>query len=135
MGRRQLIIDSSAVIAILLDEPELAVFTHAIERASSRRVSAATYLEIGVVLDARRRQMSYDRLDEFVRRSRAIIEPVTEAQARLARDAHRRYGRGSGHRARLNFGDCFAYALARDKDEPLLFKGTDFGSTDVRVAV
>jgi ribonuclease VapC len=103
--------------------------------AAARRVSAANYLEVAIVLDARRRPLSNERLGVFLAAIDAIIEPVTEAQARVARDAHRRYGRGSGHRAGLNFGDCFAYALARDKDEPLLFKGTDFGATDIRLAL
>ena len=130
-----MIIDSSAILAILLEEKELPAFANAIERASACRLSAATYVEIGVVIDARRRPLLNDRLISFLREIGSVIEPVTEVQARLARDAHRRFGRSSGHRARLNFGDCFAYALARDKDEPLLFKGTDFGHTDIRSAL
>jgi ribonuclease VapC len=129
------IVDSSAIIAIMLEEPEKRPFLEAIDRAVSVRLSAANFVEVGIVTDSRHAHLVDARVATFLTRARIIIEPVTEAQARLARDAHRRYGRGSGHRARLNFGDCFAYALARDKDEPLLFKGTDFGSTDVRVAV
>jgi ribonuclease VapC len=74
------------------------------------------------------------RFDEFLEVSEIIMEPVTERQAHIARQAYRDFGKGSGHRAQLNFGDCFAYALAKDKDEPLLFKGSDFAGTDVRTA-
>ena len=75
------------------------------------------------------------RLDDLLREAQIVIEPVTEAQARIARDAYRDYGRGSGHPARLNFGDCFAYALARETGERLLFKGDDFAHTDVTPAI
>jgi len=74
------------------------------------------------------------RVDDLLSEARIVIEPVSEAQARIARDAYRDFGRGSGHPARLNFGDCFAYALAREKSEPLLFKGDDFSHTDIAPA-
>ena len=130
-----MIVDTSAILAIMFAENDAAVYANAIENVSVLRVSAASYVELGIVLDTRRRAAAEEDIHGCFADGSFIIEPVNEAQARLARDAHRRYGRGSGHRARLNFGDCFAYALARDKDEPLLFKGTDFGSTDVRTAL
>ena len=130
-----MIVDSSALVAILFEESEEQAFLEAIDQAPVTRISAANFVEIGIVFDSRRKGHIEQRFSSFLERAAIAIEPVTEAQARLARDAHRRYGRGSGHPARLNFGDCFAYALARDKDEPLLFKGTDFASTDVGSAL
>ncbi len=130
-----MIIDASALVAILLGEPEAQAFADAIEADPVRRLSAATYLEVSIVVDRRRRPNLSRRLDDLVRDSDIAIEPVTEAQARIAREAYRDYGRGSGHSAGLNFGDCFAYALARDKGEPLLFKGDDFARTDIRSAL
>jgi ribonuclease VapC len=126
-----MIIDASAMIAILRDEPEAAGCARAIEGASSRRISAANFLETAIVIDASRDPIASRRLDDLLREAQIVIDPVTEAHARIAREAYRDYGRGSGHPARLNFGDCFAYALARDSGEPLLFKGDDFAHTDV----
>ena len=130
-----MIIDASALIAILRDEPEAAACAQAIEAASGRRISAANFLEAAIVIDASRDPISSRRFDDLLREARIVIEPVTEAQARIAREAYRDYGRGSSHPARLNFGDCFAYALARDSGEPLLFKGDDFAHTDVTPAL
>ena len=126
-----MVVDSSAMIAILRGEPEAVAFLHAIDSASIVRISAATYVESAVVLDAGRDPVLSRRLDDLIQEGLFIIEPLTEAQARIARDAYRDFGKGSGHAARLNLGDCFAYALAKDKREPLLFKGLDFGLTDV----
>ncbi len=98
-------------------------------------LSAASYLETAIVLDGRRDPVQSAKLDDLLLDLEMKIEPVTAEQARIARQAYRDYGRGSGHRANLNFGDCFSYALARVKREPLLFKGDDFGFTDVRRAV
>lgn len=130
-----MIVDSSAIVAIVQDEPEAEQFKAIIGHAELRRLSAASYLEIGIAVDRRRDHGLSLRVDEFIRAAGLTIEPVTEAQARIAREAYRDYGRGSGHPAGLNFGDCFVYALARDKREPLLFKGDDFGHTDIRAAL
>ncbi len=129
-----MIVDTSALIAVLRREPEAAEFLDCIDSAEVVRLSCATYLEASIVLDAGRDAVLSRRLDDLLLESKAIMEPVTEAQARIAREAYRDFGRGSGHPAKLNFGDCFAYALAKDKAEPLLFKGRDFIHTDVKVA-
>ena len=126
-----MILDSSAIVAVLTDEPEGPAFRHVIFDADAVRMSAAGLVEVGAVLD--RRGLSAE-LDQFLSWCRAEISPVTVAQAILARSAYRRFGRGSGHSAQLNFGDCFSYALAVDMGEPLLFKGNDFSLTDVQVA-
>jgi ribonuclease VapC len=125
------IVDTSALIAILRDEPEAPACARAIEAASRRRVSAANFVEAAIVIDGSRDPVASRRFDDLLREAQAEIEPVTEAQARIAREAYRDFGRGSGHAARLNFGDCFAYALARTTGEPLLFKGDDFTHTNV----
>jgi ribonuclease VapC len=125
------IVDTSALIAILRDEPEAPACARAIEAASRRRISAANFVEAAIVIDGSRDPVASRRFDDLLREAQAEIEPVTEAQARIAREAYRDFGRGSGHAARLNFGDCFAYALARTTGEPLLFKGDDFTHTDV----
>ncbi len=130
-----MIIDTSAVIAILQNEPETQRFLHAISEDNDCRVSAATYLEAAIVVDGVRNPVLSRRLDELIQSADIKIEPLTEIQARIARDAYRDFGKGSGHPAQLNFGDCFAYALARDRGEPLLFKGNDFSQTDVRSAL
>jgi ribonuclease VapC len=129
------ILDTSAIIAILRDEPEAAQFAKAIEEAGQRRISAVNYVEGAAVIDGSRDPVASRRYDDLLREARVTIEPVTEVQARIAREAYRDFGKGSGHPAKLNFGDCFAYALARDRDEPLLYKGDDFSQTDVAHAV
>jgi ribonuclease VapC len=126
------IVDSSALIAILRAEPDARKYAEAIANALVRRLSAANYVETAAVVDGSRDPIASRRFDDFLREAELIIEPVTAEQAQVARDAYRDYGRGSGHPARLNFGDCFSYALARVKNEPLLFKGDDFSQTDVR---
>jgi ribonuclease VapC len=129
------IIDTSAVIAVLRAESDAAVYAKAIEGSMARRMSAANFLEAAVVIDASRDPVASRRFDEFVHAAEIHVEPVTEAQARIARDAYRDFGKGSGHKAGLNFGDCFAYALSKDLDEPLLFKGNDFIHTAIVPAV
>ena len=129
-----MIIDTSALIAILRDEPEAIACARAIEAAVSRRISAANFVETAIVIDGSRDPIASRRFDDLVREAQLVIEPVTEAQARVAREAYRDFGRGSGHPAKLNFGDCFAYALAKSSGEPLLFKGNDFAHTDITVA-
>ena len=129
-----MIIDTSALVAILRDEPEARAFAEAIEAAAERRISAATYVEVGAVIDGGRDPVASRLVDRLLEVAQIAIEPVTEGQARIAREAHRDFGKGSGHAAGLNFGDCFAYALAKSTGEPLLFKGDDFGHTDVVAA-
>jgi ribonuclease VapC len=130
-----MIVDSSALIAILKNEPEAEAFAHALEGASIVRVSAATYLETHMVTAGYRNPKLTARLDEILDNPAVQIEPVTAEQARIARQAYRDYGRSSGHPANLNFGDCFSYALARATREPILFKGDDFLHTDLRSAL
>ena len=126
-----MIIDTSALIAILRDEPEAADYATAIEAAPRRHISAANFLETAIVIDGSRDPVASRRFDDLVREAQLVVEPGTEVRARVARDVYRDFGRGSGHPARLNFGDCFAYALARSMREPLLFKGDDFAHTDI----
>jgi ribonuclease VapC len=130
-----MILDASAVIAILRHEPEAQAFAKAIAGARSRRLSAVNYVEVAVVIDGSRDPVASRRFDEFLRTAQVVVEAVTAEQARAAREAYRDFGKGSGHPASLNFGDCFAYALARERDEPLLFKGDDFRHTDVTAAL
>lgn len=126
-----MIVDASALIAILRDEPEARFCARAIEAATERRISAANFLEAALVIDGSRDPVASRRFDDLIREARLVIEPVTETQARIAREAYRDFGKGSGHPAQLNFGDCFAYALAKTTGEPLLFKGDDFTHTDL----
>ena len=126
-----MIIDTSAIIAILRDEPEAAWCAQAIAEAGIRRVSAVNFVEAAVVIDGSRDPVASRRFEDFFREAEIIVEPVTEAHARIAREAYRDFGKGSGHAAGLNFGDCFAYALSRATAEPLLFKGDDFKRTDL----
>jgi ribonuclease VapC len=130
-----MIVDTSAVIAILKNEPEADVFSEAMEEAKEVRISAASYLEANIVVGKYKDPILTARLEEILENPGMQIEPVTVAQAKIARKAYSDYGKGSGHPANLNFGDCFSYALAREKREPILFKGDDFGHTDLRSAV
>jgi len=129
------IVDTSALMAILRAEDDASEMAHAIERAQTRRISAANYVETAVVIDASRDPVASRRFDELVDTAELHVEPVTYDQARIAREAYRDFGKGSGHRAGLNFGDCFAYALAKSTGEDLLFKGNDFGHTDITPAL
>jgi ribonuclease VapC len=127
------IVDSSAIVAILRAEPEAREFSRAISSAERCHISAANYLEAAVVIDSAKSAISSRRFDDFFHASRIAVEAVTPRQAEIARHAYRDFGKGR-HKAGLNFGDCFAYALAKEMDEPLLFKGTDFARTDVEIA-
>jgi ribonuclease VapC len=125
-----MVIDSSAVLAILQDEPERASFNRAIAADRVRLLSAANYLEVAIIIDRRRGEEGARDLRHYLIDAAINIVPVSASQAELARAAYRRFGRGY-HPARLNFGDCLAYALAQETGEPLLFKGEDFPRTDV----
>jgi ribonuclease VapC len=125
------IVDTSVLVAILRGEPDAASYLEVMRATTPRRISAGTYLELGVVIDGQGDPIASRRLDHLLVRLSIVIEPVTEGQARIARDAYRDFGKGSGHPAGLNFGDCFAYALAREMGEPLLYKGDDFRHTDI----
>ncbi len=131
-----MILDSSALIAILRFEAEAPEFARIIESATESaaqpRMSAVSYVEAGAVIDGSKDPIASRRFDELIEEAQITIEPVTEAQARIARQAYRDFGKSSGHPAKLNFGDCFSYALAKSKGEPLLFKGQDFSRTDVK---
>ena len=126
-----MIVDTSAILVILRDETDAALFADAIERASVRRVSAVNYVESAAVIDRSRNPVASRKLDDFFREAALRVEAVDVEQARIAREAYRDFGKGSGHPAQLNFGDCFAYALAKQRNEPLLFKGQDFSRTDL----
>jgi ribonuclease VapC len=128
------IVDTSALVAIVRDEPEAAVFAAALATAADSLISAANYLEAAIVVDSGRDPVASRRLDQLLTVAAVTIAPVTVGQARLARDAYRDYGKGSGHPADLNFGDCFAYALAREHNDTLLYKGDDFSHTDISPA-
>ena len=128
-----MIIDTSALLAILLLEPEAERFAAAIEQAATVRISAASYLEAAIYVDRNGDEVRRAMLDTFLEEFGIEIEAVTAAQAKLARQAFVLFGKGR-HRAGLNYGDCFSYALAKSYREPLLFKGGEFGHTDVAVA-
>ena len=129
------IVDTSAVVAVLKDEPERQVLLDALQRDETCRMSAASYLETAIVVDGLGDPVKSRRLDELLMTWGVEIVDVTVAQTGLARRAYRDYGKGSGHPAGLNIGDVFAYALAADTGEPLLFKGDDFAHTDIRAAI
>jgi ribonuclease VapC len=125
-----MVVDTSALLAILQDEPERRTFNEALEAADSRRMSVATFVEVSMVIEARFGAAGQRELDLFVDRAAIELVPVDVEQAKLARRAFSIYGRGR-HAAGLNYGDCFAYALATVLGEPLLYKGDDFSQTDV----
>ena len=128
-----MVIDTSALLAILQDEPERRAFNIAIEEAAERVLSVASFVEASVVIEARYGLEGVRELDAFLDTAGIDLVPVDAEQGRLARAAFSRFGRGR-HRAGLNFGDCFAYALAASRGETLLFKGDDFAHTDITPA-
>lgn len=128
-----MVIDSSAVVAILQQEPETAHLLARLEADSIRLMSAASYLEAAIIIEHRLGYEGIRDLKLFLNEAGVKIEPVTFEQAELAREAYGRYGRGN-HPAALDYGDCFAYALSKAAGEPLLFKGDDFSRTDVKPA-
>lgn len=130
-----MIVDSSALLAIARGESEARLFVEAIYDAPISRISAATLLESTIVIDTRSDAVARRRFEDLIATMGIIVEPVTEEHARIGRAAYRDFGKGTGHPAQLNYGDCFAYALARITGEPLLFKGNDFSQTDIRPAI
>ncbi len=120
---------------MIANEDERSTFLQICRINAPVRLSAAGYLEAAIVVDGRGDPVLCRELDELLTMLGVIVEPVSATHARIARQAYQQFGRGSGHPARLNFGDCFSYALAKETAEPLLFKGTDFAQTDVLVAV
>jgi ribonuclease VapC len=129
------ILDTSAVVAIAYAESDARRYAEAIEGAATRRMSAVNYAEAAIVIDAAGDPIVSRRFDDIIREAEITIESVTEVHAKLAREAYRDFGKGSGRRAGLNFGDCFSYALSKASNEALLFKGNDFSHTDVSPAV
>lgn len=125
-----MIVDTSVIIAILKDERDAAAIGAILSRSRDCCMSAVSYVEAGVVVDSNQNPVLSRRLDDLLRHVEISVEPVTLNQARIAREAYRDFGKGR-HRAGLNLGDCFAYALAREKGEALLFKGDDFCHTDI----
>jgi ribonuclease VapC len=127
-----MVIDTSALVAIFLAEPERKLLLDLVLQAETRMISAATVLETGIVLEARRGESAGREFDLFLVRANLQVVAVDSEQTEIARSAWRRYGKGR-HPAALNFGDCFVYALAKFAGEPLLVKGTDFAATDIEV--
>ncbi|WP_416356655.1 type II toxin-antitoxin system VapC family toxin [Aureimonas phyllosphaerae] len=130
-----IVLDTSALIAILADEPEADAFSALLSEQREVSLSAGTAFEADIVARGRWGQAGSVRMSALLEKAAVRIEPFDEGQRRVAAEAYARYGRGSGHPARLNFGDCFSYALARALDAPLLFKGDDFIHTGVRSAL
>lgn len=129
-----MVIDTSALLAILRDEAERRTFNEAIEAAATRSLSVANWVEVSMVIEARTGADGLRDLDLFIDRAGIDLVPLDQEQGKAARRAFSRFGKGR-HPAGLNFGDCFAYALAKHLSEPLLFKGGDFAKTDVVPAV
>jgi ribonuclease VapC len=126
-----MVIDTSALVSILRQESGAEDLLRRLTGAGSRRISAASLLEAAIVLEGKSGERGGEQLDLFLARAQIEVEPVTAEQVRIARKAWRRYGKGSGHAAGLNFGDCFSYALAQSLGEELLYKGADFAETDL----
>ena len=130
-----MIVDASVLVAVVRNEAGADRFFRALSDAREpKRMSAANYLEAAIVIDGSRSPIASRGFDDAVAAAGIIVEPVDREQAEIARAAYRDFGKGSGHPAGLNFGDCFAYALAKSMREPLLFKGDDFSHTDVAIA-
>lgn len=130
-----MIVDASALVAIVLAEPDADALIDALLAAEARAVSAPTLLEASIVIDSRKSPIATRRFDDFIEQLELEVIPFSAEHGRIARQAYRDFGRGSGHAANLNFGDCFSYALAAERREPLLYVGDHFGHTDVRSAL
>lgn len=126
-----MVVDTSALIAILCNEPEAPLFEEALERDATRLISAATLLETSIVIEARFGEAGGRELDLLIHKAQIQVEPVDQEQAEIARETYRTYGKGH-HPAALNYGDCFAYALSSARGEPLLYKEDDFTKTDIK---
>ena len=126
-----MVIDTSAILAWLKEEPERSRIVAALEAHSARRVSTVSLLEAQIVVRAREHPALLEKLDRFLDEIEVQVMPFDETQARMAADAFQRYGKGQGHPAQLNMGDCAVYALAKSVNEPVLFVGNDFAQTDV----
>jgi ribonuclease VapC len=129
------IVDSSAIVAVVRDEPDARAIADTMTAAPRLAMSAATYLEVLIVIESRRDPVAVRVVDTILDRFAIELVPFTAEHAQIARAAHRDFGRASGHPARLNFGDCISYALAKATGDSLLFKGDDFGHTDIRSAL
>lgn len=129
-----MIVDTSAVVEVVRGATHATRCLDTMLTAAQLRISAGNLLEAYMVIDGARNPVLSGKLDRIITELPLRVEPVTAAHVAIARDAFRRYGKGSGHGARLNYGDCFAYALARDRSEPLLFIGDDFAQTDIEPA-
>jgi ribonuclease VapC len=129
-----MVIDTSALVAILCNEADASLFEAALERDSTRLISAATLLESSIVIEARFGEAGGRELDLLLHKAQIEIEPFDQDQTEIAREAYRTYGKGR-HPAGLNFGDCFSYALSVVRGEPLLYKGDDFSKTDIKNAL
>lgn len=125
-----MILDTSVIVALALDEPEQSRFLEAMNAAPARRLAAGTWIELAAVC-VRGKLFATEWLDRAMDRYAIEVVPMTAEQARIGHMAYRTFGLGSGHKAKLNFGDCFSYALSKAMNEPLLFKGNDFIHTDV----
>lgn len=126
-----MIVDTSAVLAVLRREPDALKYALALSSKQDVKLSAASYVECGIVADREGDPVLSRLLDHLIQDAGIEIVAFDAQQARIAREAYRDFGKGSGHKAKLNFGDCCAYALARAHGEPLLFKGKDFVHTDI----
>lgn len=133
-----IVVDTSAIVSIFAGEPDALRLSERIAVDGSPLISAGNLVELTIVLrtiSAKSRLISDDWIDRFLRQAKIGVEPITQELAAIATDAHLRYGKGMGHPAQLNFGDCFSYALAKSLDAPLLYKGGDFARTDVKSAL
>jgi ribonuclease VapC len=130
-----MVLDTSAIVATIANEPDAILFQNAMLDATSLVISAVTVLECRIVLQSRHGAAAIEAFDEMLGHTGIVIAPFDAEMAQLAFDAFRRYGKGQGHPARLNIVDCAAYALAKARGDPLLFKGSDFEKTDVQPAV
>lgn len=130
-----MIVDSSALLAILFSETDAERYAQALAHASESRISAANWVETAIRIDHGNNAIASNAFDDLVREAGIIITPVSAEQAVIARHAYRAYGKGTSHPAQLNFGDCFSYALAKSTGEALLYKGLDFPHTDIPSAL
>ncbi len=129
-----MIVDSSALVAVTLNEEDAWDLERKLTQAETLRISAGSLLEVSIVLESKRRPEVVRVFERLLSQLEIQVEPVTAAHVAIGKQAYREYGKGSGHKANLNFGDCFAYALASETGEPLLCKGDDFRHTDLELA-